>query len=116
MNVNVHVELATGNLSQVTELGPFSSSSNFSSLSANVTGSPLNGRAYNGVQFDFPDPGPSVVVFERQNATRLQLPAAVLQAAAQSPQGLSGSFDAGRFVDLSTKVYVCFVMLSEEWF
>ncbi|KAG5353078.1 hypothetical protein C0989_010701 [Termitomyces sp. Mn162] len=109
-DVNVSVELANGNLSQVTELRPFSSSSNFSSFSANVTGSPLFGRAYNGIQFNFTS-SPDMFALERQNATRLQLPAAVFQAAVQSPQGLIGSFDAGKFVDLSAKVYTTYLTL-----
>ncbi|KAG6888940.1 hypothetical protein C0995_004795 [Termitomyces sp. Mi166 len=108
-DVNVNVDLASGNLTQVTELRPFSSSSNFSSLSANVTGAPLLGRAYNGVDFNLTNP--DEFVLERQNATRLQLPAAVFQAAVQSPQGLLGSFDAGRFVDLSTRVYTTYLTL-----
>ncbi|KAG6893115.1 hypothetical protein C0992_011236, partial [Termitomyces sp. T32_za158] len=108
-DVNVNVDLATGNLTKVVELRPFSSSSNFSSLSANVTGAPLFGRAYNGVHFDLPNPDPFVL--DRQTATRTQLPAAVFQAAVQSPQGLIGSFDAGKFVDLSTSVYTTYLNL-----
>jgi hypothetical protein len=40
------------------------------------------------------------------NATQLTMPAAVFQAAVQSPQGLEGSFGADLFVELSNKVYV----------
>lgn len=95
------------------ELHPFSSSSNFSSLSANVTGAPLFGRAYNGIQFNLTNP--DEFVLERQNATRIQLPAAVFQAAVQSPQGLVGSFDAGKFVDLSSAVYVSFISRNDGY-
>lgn len=104
-DVNVNVDLASGNLTKVTELRPFSSASNFSSLSANITGAPLFGRAYNGIKFNLTNPDQFVLA--RQNATLLQLPAAVYQSALQSPQGLVGSFEADRFVTLSAQVYVC---------
>lgn len=108
-DVNVNVDLASGNLTQVTELRPFSSSSNFSSLSANVTGAPLFGRAYNGIRFNLTNP--DQFVLGRQASTQLQLPAAVYQAAVQSPEGLVGSFEANRFVDLSTRVYTIYLTL-----
>ncbi len=113
-DVNVKVDLGSGNITKVTQLQPFSSSSNFSSLSANVTGAPLNGRAYNGIQFNLTDPDPFVLA--RRNATQLQMPAAVYQSAVQSPEGLVGSFEADRFVRLSTNVYVsASLILVEEW-
>jgi hypothetical protein len=34
------------------------------------------------------------------------MPAAVFQAAVQSPEGITGSFDADLFVNLSNEVYV----------
>jgi hypothetical protein len=40
------------------------------------------------------------------NATQLTMPAAVFQAAGQSPQGLEGSFEADLFVNWSNMVYV----------
>jgi hypothetical protein len=104
-DVNVNVDLASGNVTKVTELRPFSSSSNFSSLSANVTGPPLNSRAYNGIKFNLTNP--DEFVRARLNATQLQLPAAVYQSAILSPEGLVGSFQADRFVQLSNQVYVC---------
>ncbi|TFK41506.1 hypothetical protein BDQ12DRAFT_570247, partial [Crucibulum laeve] len=48
-DVNVSVDLASSNLTHVTELRPFSASSNFSEFSANI--SSLNGQAYNGINF-----------------------------------------------------------------
>ncbi|KAF9459137.1 hypothetical protein BDZ94DRAFT_1060738 [Collybia nuda] len=102
-DVNVNVDLASGNVTKVTELRPFTSSSNFSSFSANVTGTPLNGRAYNGIQFNLTNP--DEFVRARRNATQLQLPASVYQAALLSKEGLIGSFQAGRFVELSNEVY-----------
>jgi hypothetical protein len=101
LDVNVNVDLASGNITAVTELQPFSSSSNFS---GNVTGPPLNGRAYNGIAFNLTNP--DQFVLERQNATRLQLPAAVYQAALQSSAGLIGSFQADSFAVLCDHVYV----------
>ncbi|KAF8067656.1 hypothetical protein FPV67DRAFT_1581278 [Lyophyllum atratum] len=108
-DVNVNVDIASGNLTKVTELQPFGSSSNFSSLSANVTGAPLFGRAYNGVQFNLTNP--DQFVLGRQRSTQLQLPAAVYQAALQSSEGLLGSFEANKFVDLSTRVYTTYLAL-----
>jgi len=99
------VDIATGNITDISEMGPFTSASNFSSLSANVTGFPLNSRAYNGLQFELSNPDEFVV--RRLEAIQLQLPAAIFQAAVQSPDGVIGSFDANRFVDLANKVYVC---------
>jgi hypothetical protein len=46
---------------------------------ASITGPPQNGRAYNGIQFD--DLSQDYFSLQRQNATRVQLPAAVLQIA-----------------------------------
>lgn len=103
--VTAGVDIRTGNVTTVTELRPFSSSSAFSSLSANVTGAPLNGRAYNGIAFDLTNPDPFVLA--RQNATRLQVPAAVYQAANQSPQGFADSFNGDALASLSNRVYVC---------
>ncbi|TFK67568.1 hypothetical protein BDN72DRAFT_90461 [Pluteus cervinus] len=108
-DVNVNVDLATGNLTKVRELRPFTSNSNFSMFSGNVTGPPLNGRAYNGIQFNLTNPDRFVLA--REDATQLQMPAAVYQAAVQSPEGLIASFDAGRFVDLSNKVYSMYMTL-----
>ncbi|KAG5637195.1 hypothetical protein H0H81_005408 [Sphagnurus paluster] len=107
--VQVQVDIATQSMTKVTELRPFSSSSNFSSLSANITGAPLNGRAYNGIEFNLTTP--DQFVLSRQNATRLQLPAAVFQAAVQSPEGLVGSFEANRFVELTNNVYTSYLAL-----
>jgi len=98
-------DIATGNITDLSEIGPFTSASNFSSLSANVTGFPLNGRAYNGLQFDLNDP--DIFVVRRLEALQLQLPAAIFQAAVQSPDGVIGSFDPDKFVDLASRVYVC---------
>ncbi|KAK0211432.1 hypothetical protein IW262DRAFT_1467913 [Armillaria fumosa] len=108
-DVNVNLDLASGNITRVTESRPFTASSNFSSLSANVTGPPLNGRAYNGIEFNLTNPDRFVIA--RRNATQLQMPAAVFQAASQSPEGLIGSFQANTFARLSTNVYRTYLTL-----
>ncbi|KAF9476818.1 hypothetical protein BDN70DRAFT_862706 [Pholiota conissans] len=88
--VNAGVDIRIGNITSVSELRPFSASSNFSSTAGNVTGDPLDGRAYNGVAFNLTNP--DAFVLARQSAVRLQLPAGVYQAALQTPQGFTGSF------------------------
>jgi hypothetical protein len=107
--VNVGVDIATGNVTKITELRPFTSSSPFSSTSANVTGGPLNSRAYNGVQFELTNPDRFVLA--RQSATQLQLPAAVYQAANQSPDGFSNSFEKDKLTALSEKNYSMYLSL-----
>ncbi|KAJ3560319.1 hypothetical protein NP233_g10916 [Leucocoprinus birnbaumii] len=54
---------------------------------------------------------PDEFVGSRLQALRLQLPAAVFQAAVQSPEGIIGSFDANRFVNLATRVYTTYLAL-----
>ena len=100
MDVNTN----SGNITAITETRPFTSASNFSSASANVTGAPLNGRAYNGIAFNLTNPDQFVLA--RQNATRLQLPASVYQAALQTPQGAVGNFGNISYSTLVDQVYV----------
>jgi len=105
----VTLDLGSGNVTNVHELRPFTSSSPFSSLSGNLTGPPLNGRAYNGINFTLDNPDEFVIA--RMNATQLTMPAAVFQAAVQSQQGLEGSFEADLFVNLSNQVYAKYLTL-----
>lgn len=98
------VDIATGNVTDIQQLRRFSSSSNFSSLAGNITGDPLNGRLYNGIQFNLSSTDP--FVDRRLQALQLQLPAAMYQAASQSQPGLVGSFDENRFVSIANDVYV----------
>jgi hypothetical protein len=102
--VTAGVDIRTGNITSITELRPFTASSNFSSTSANVTGNPLNGRAYNGIAFDLTNPDQFVLA--RQNATNLQLPASVYQAALKTPTGFFGSFQNATLSTLADEVYV----------
>ncbi|KAF8962330.1 hypothetical protein BDZ97DRAFT_1122718 [Flammula alnicola] len=108
-DVNVGVDVSTGNVTQVSEIRPFTQSSNFSAFSGNVTGAPLNGRAYNGIMFNLTNPDQFVLA--RQNATQLQLPASIYQAALKSPQGYFGSFDNNAFTTLSDQVYSIYLAL-----
>ncbi|KDQ58417.1 hypothetical protein JAAARDRAFT_57348 [Jaapia argillacea MUCL 33604] len=109
-DVSVEVDVATLNLTSVTTIGEFNSqTSNFSALSANLTGAPMYGRAYNGVNFNLSDPDP--FVFARENATQLMLPAAVYEAALQSPQGITTAFSDGSFVNLVSWVYTKYLVL-----
>ncbi|KAK7061523.1 Non-specific serine/threonine protein kinase [Favolaschia claudopus] len=110
-DATVTYDLGSGNVTNVHELRPFDASrSPFSSLSANVTGAPLNGRAYNGINFTLANP-PDKFIVARMNATQLTMPAAVFQAAVQSPQGLAGSFSADLFVNWSNGVYATYLTL-----
>ncbi|KAJ3863770.1 hypothetical protein EV359DRAFT_42489 [Lentinula novae-zelandiae] len=108
-DVEINYDLSAQNVTQVTELQPFTSSSNFSSASGNITGSPLNGRAYNGVEFNLTNPDQFVLA--RQAAIQLQMPAAVLQKAQLSTAGLQGSFTSNSFVQYSTEVYTTYLTL-----
>ncbi|KII91113.1 hypothetical protein PLICRDRAFT_155954 [Plicaturopsis crispa FD-325 SS-3] len=109
-DVSVTVDLASGNLTSVNELRPFQvGSSNFSSLAGNVTGAPLNGRAYNGIGFNLTNP--DRFTLNRENATQLQMPAAIFQAAESSPAGLAAAFTTNKFVQLSTQVYTTYLKL-----
>ncbi|KAF7352991.1 Non-specific serine/threonine protein kinase [Mycena venus] len=106
----VTLDLGSGNVTNVHELRPFdASTSKFGSLSGNLTGAPLFGRAYNGVNFTLTNPDKFVIA--RMNATQLTMPAAVFQAAVQSSPGLVGSFDADLFVEWSNDVYVKYLTL-----
>ncbi|KDR73215.1 hypothetical protein GALMADRAFT_142353 [Galerina marginata CBS 339.88] len=109
--VNVGVDISTGNVTKVSDIRPFSQDSKFSSFSANVTGAPLNGRAYNGIKFNLTGHDSDQFILGRQSATQLQLPASIYQAAVKSPQGYAGSFDISSFGTLSDKVYGIYLAL-----
>jgi len=70
----------------------------------NVTGMPLNGQAFNGIIFNLTDADEFVIA--RSNATKLQLPASIFQAAITAPGGLAVAFQTNSFVEMVTKVYV----------
>lgn len=110
-NVEVQVDIASMNLTSVQEIGPLNSTSPFSSLSGNLTGSPLDGRAYNGVAFNMTDVDQFVT--QRADAIALQLPSSVLQNAAMSLGGLSAAFSFNSFVAPATQVYVSLISDAE---
>jgi len=109
LDVVVTVDISTGNLTSVQEIGPFTSASPFSSLSQNVTGAPMNGRAFNGIVFNLT--AADEFVLARSNATDLQLPASIFQAATTGPSGLIGAFQNNTFVGMATKVYGTYLHL-----
>ncbi|KAJ6510035.1 hypothetical protein C8R47DRAFT_1208087 [Mycena vitilis] len=110
-DAEVTYDLGSGNVTSVLELRPFdASTSDFGSLSGNITGAPLNGRAYNGINFTLTNDNDKFIA-ARMNATQLTMPAAVFQAAVQSQQGLVGSFDADLFVQWSNQVYNTYLTL-----
>ncbi|THU96519.1 hypothetical protein K435DRAFT_797270 [Dendrothele bispora CBS 962.96] len=110
-DVTIQMELVSQNITSVKELQPFSaSSSNFSSASGNITGAPLNGRAYNGIAFNLSTPVDPFVEARRE-AIQVQLPASVFQLARSSSGGLQSSFDQNIFVGLSTNVYLTYLTL-----
>jgi hypothetical protein len=108
-DVEVSYDVASQSLNNVTELGPFTSSSNFSSAAGNITGPPLNGTAYNGIEFNLSNPDPFILA--RQAAIQLQMPAAILQKAQTSSAGLNASFTSNAFLRLSTMVYTTYLTL-----
>jgi hypothetical protein len=109
-DVTVTVDIATGNLLSVVEIGPFNTSTSpFASLAGNVTGPPLNGRAYNGIAFNLTNADQFVIA--RSNATDLQLPASIFQAATQAPGGLTTAFQTNSFVGMATQVYSTYLKL-----
>lgn len=104
-DVTVAVDIATSNLTSVKEIRPFNASTSpFASLSGNVTGAPLDGRAYNGIGFNLT--GADQFVVARANATDLQLPASILQMASTRPGGIMAAFTANAFTEMATQVYV----------
>ncbi|KAF5390631.1 hypothetical protein D9757_002631 [Collybiopsis confluens] len=108
-DVEISYDLAAKNVTSVTELRSFTSTSNFSSAAGNITGPPLNGHAYNGIEFNLSNPDPFILA--RQAAIQLQLPGAVVQTATTSSAGLQGSFTSSSFVQLSTTVYRTYLTL-----
>ncbi|KAL1754237.1 hypothetical protein FB107DRAFT_216206, partial [Schizophyllum commune] len=107
LDVSVSVDHASGNITGVSELGEFTSSSNFSQFAGNM--SSLNGTPFNGVVFNLTNP--DSYVLERANATQLSLPAAVFQQASQREGGLQASFDNNDFTPSSDSVYSTYLQL-----
>jgi len=96
--VTAAADIATGNLTRVQLLEDITSSPEF----ASITGPPLNGRPFNGMRFPQSEPDPFVLA--RENATRLQLPAAILMAAQLHTE--DDYFANNKFWEVSRDVYV----------
>ncbi|KAH9174686.1 hypothetical protein EDB89DRAFT_459311 [Lactarius sanguifluus] len=104
LNVEATIDLASTNLTQVRPLGNLTvGQGQFSQYAGNITGAPLNGRAYNGLNWTnlISDP----FVNARAGAIQLQLPAAVFLNAIQSAEGLTAAFVNNTFASLSATVY-----------
>jgi hypothetical protein len=109
-NVDLQLDLVTGNIQDVTKIGPFvTGQSPFSSASGNVTGSPLNGSAYNGIGFNLSSP--TDVDIARQEAIRLQLPAAIYEFAEGSVHDPSVVYNSDAVVGISGRVYTTYLTL-----
>ncbi|KAH8833004.1 hypothetical protein DL96DRAFT_1584277 [Flagelloscypha sp. PMI_526] len=108
LDVSATVDLHTNNLTSVTEIGPFTPGvSKFSENAANVTS--MNGKPYNGIQFNITTTDP--FVFARRDATAIQLPSAAFQLAKQDPAGFHASFDHGNFTRWTDQVYSTYLKL-----
>lgn len=104
LNVEATVDLASTNLTHVEPLGNLTAGQGqFTQYAGNITGAPLYGQAYNGLNWTnlVSDP----FVSARAGAIQLQLPAAVFQNAVQSAEGLTAAFVNNTFSSLSATVY-----------
>jgi len=108
-DVTATVDITTGNLISVEEIGPFNSNSPFSSISGNVTGPPMNGQAFNGIRFNLSITDQFVIA--RSNATDLELPGSIFQAASTGSGGLTAAFETNSFVGMATMVYGVYLKL-----
>jgi hypothetical protein len=105
LDVSVNVDINNGSLTSVEDIQPLNSSTSpLASISQNVTGAPLNGQAFNGIQFNLTSP--DEFVQGRLNATTLQLPASIFQAVSKGPGGVTGAFQTNSFTPMASKVYV----------
>ena len=107
-DTEVTLDLASRNVTSVRPWGPLGSNNgtdpSFAQFAGNITGVPLDGRAYNGLFFNVTNPDAFTIA--RQDAIGLMLPAAVMQAAIQSDVGLNGAFGTQMFPQLTVGVYV----------
>lgn len=104
LNVEATVDLASTNLTHVSPHGNISvGQGQFTQYAGNITGAPLYGRAYNGLNWT--DLASDPFVNARAGAIQLQLPAAVFQNAVQSAEGLTAAFVNNTFASLSATVY-----------
>ena len=105
LNVEATVDIASTNLTRVESLGNLTAGQGqFTQYAGNITGPPLYGQAYNGINWT--DRVPDPIVNVRAEAIQVQLPAAVFQNAVQSAGGLTAAFKNNTFSSLSATVYV----------
>lgn len=105
LNVEATVDLSSTNLTHVESLGNLTvGQGDFTQYAGNITGAPLYGQAYNGLNWT--DLVSDPFVSARATAIQLQLPAAVFQNAVQSTEGLTAAFVNNTFSSLSATVYV----------
>ncbi|KAH9990969.1 hypothetical protein BJV74DRAFT_836704 [Russula compacta] len=104
LNVEASVDLASSNLTNVRPLSNLTAEQGaFTQYAGNITGAPLYGKAYNGLNWTDLVSDPFVTA--RAEAVQLQLPAAVFQNAVQSAEGLTAAFQNNTFASLSATVY-----------
>ncbi|KAI0264713.1 hypothetical protein BC834DRAFT_252038 [Gloeopeniophorella convolvens] len=104
LNVVATVDLASSNLTDVTPISNLTAGQGpFTQFAGNITGAPLFGRAYSGLNWTnlVVDP----FVNARAGAILLQLPASVFENAVQSDGGLTAAFVNNTFATLSATVY-----------
>jgi len=112
LEVAIVLEMNNKSLTSVLEMQPFNASTSptpFPSLSRNVTGSPLNGQAYNGISFNLTNPDEFMI--RKANTTTLQLSASILQVIANAPGGVKAAFQNNNFTDATTMVYGTYLSL-----
>ncbi|KAI0296043.1 hypothetical protein BC826DRAFT_908693 [Russula brevipes] len=104
LNVEASIDLASSNLTDVRPLSNLTVGQDpFTQYAGNITGAPLNGRAFNGLNWTSLVTDPFVTA--RAVAVQLQLPAAAFQNAVESPAGLTAAFVNNTFASLSADVY-----------
>jgi len=103
LNVEASIDLGSSNLTDVRVLSNLTVGQDpLTQYAGNVTGAPLYGRAYNGLNWT--SFGTDPLVAARAGAVQLQLPAAAFQSAVQSPAGLTAAF-VNNTASLSADVY-----------
>ena len=100
--VNVTVDIATSNVTSVMPLSQLVDYNAAAGGVSSITGPPNNGKAFNGIEFDFDFLLNNEFVMAKENATRLQLPAAVMQAVETTQV-----YTREEFNSFTNQVYVC---------
>ncbi|KAI0321423.1 hypothetical protein OF83DRAFT_313074 [Amylostereum chailletii] len=105
-NVAITVDMSSANLSSVQYISDvFPGEASFTDYAGNITDAPLNYKAYNGLAWPEAQIIHDPFVNARADAIRLQLPAAVMEFAVQSPGGLTAAFENNLFASMSSVIY-----------